>query len=210
MRSRYLYNLQIYNVLILVSLSFEENLVCSQARWGWIFLARPRIVRFPSVISLHLSRDLMANILEFWPLTSRVAVWTGVSYHWISPISSSPQWCPGSAPAWRPPGCRERECAGPQLSWVDTKPALGVPLPVQPLDALHRQAGLGPEDVDHHHVGRHLHRLGAGSIAPPAVGTRLLLLHLLELPELDMYIDIRFIILLTRFDAKEIIGHYSG
>ena len=58
--------------------------------------------------------------------------------------------------------------------------------------------------MDHHHVGRHLHRLGAGSIAPPAVGTRLLLLHLLELPELDMYIDIRFIILLTRFDAKEI------
>ena len=65
MISRYLYNLQIYNVLILVSLSIEENLVCSQARWGWIFLARPRIVRFPSVISLHLSRDLMANILEF-------------------------------------------------------------------------------------------------------------------------------------------------
>ena len=110
MISRYLYNLQIYNFLILVSLSIEENLVCSQARWGWIFLARPRIVRFPSVISLHLSRDLMANILEFWPLTSRVAAWTGVSYHWISPISSSPQWCPGSAPAWRPPGCREREC----------------------------------------------------------------------------------------------------
>ena len=110
MISRYLYNLQIYNVLILVSLSIEENLVCSQARWGWIFLARPRIVRFPSVISLHLSRDLTANILEFWLLTSRVAAWTGVSYHWISPISSSPQWCPGSAPAWRPPGCREREC----------------------------------------------------------------------------------------------------
>ena len=122
MISRYLYNLQIYNVLILVSLSIEENLVCSQARWGWIFLARPRIVRFPSVISLHLSRDLMANILEFWPLTSRVAAWTGVSYHWISPISSSPQWCPGSAPAWRPPGCRERVCARPQLSWVDTNP----------------------------------------------------------------------------------------
>ena len=28
--------------------------------------------------------------------------------------------------------------------------------------------------------------------------------------KLDMYIDIRFIIFLTRFDAKEIIGHYSG
>ena len=43
MRSRYLYNLQIYNVLILVSLSIEEDLVCSQARWGWIFLVRPHL-----------------------------------------------------------------------------------------------------------------------------------------------------------------------
>ena len=183
MRSRYLYNLQIYNVLILVSLSIEENLVCSQVRWGWIFLARPRIVRFPSVISLHLSRDLTANILEFWLLTSRVAAWTGVSYHWISPISSSPQWCPGSAPAWRPPGCRESVCRATAVLGRH-EPALGVPLPVQLLNALHRQAGLGPEDVDHHHVGRHLHRLGAGSVIPPAVGTRLLLLRLLELPEL--------------------------
>ena len=107
----------------------------------------------------------MANILEFWPLTSRVAAWTGVSYHWISPISSSPQWCPGSAPAWRPPGCRESVCRATAVLGRH-EPALGVPLPVQLLDALHRQAGLGPEDVDHHHVGRHLHRLGAGSIAP--------------------------------------------
>ena len=28
--------------------------------------------------------------------------------------------------------------------------------------------------------------------------------------KLDIYIDIRFIILLNLFDAKEIIGHYSG
>ena len=49
MRSRYLYNLQIYNVLILVSLSIEEDLVCSQARWWWFFLAEATLILSQSV-----------------------------------------------------------------------------------------------------------------------------------------------------------------
>ena len=65
MISRYLYNLQIYNVLILVSLSFEEDLVCSQAWWGWIFLVRPRLY---SVRSSYTD----CHVCEVWcgPITS--------------------------------------------------------------------------------------------------------------------------------------------